>query len=89
MNACFDGEDEAKYAGWKKWAKAKLRVMTLRGLDPAALGSELVTHIVPDSTAWEAIKDIPEAEYEAEGGEEVIFKALDERFPVKNQTDRL
>ena len=74
----FDGEDEAKYAGWRKWAKAKLRVLSLRGLDPEALGSELVTYIVPDSTAWQAIQDIPEEEYECDGGDERLFQALDE-----------
>ena len=47
----FDGEDEAKYPAWMKWARAKLRVLKLKGLDEAALGSELVTYLVPDSTA--------------------------------------
>ena len=72
----FDGEDEAKYPAWRKWARAKLRVLKLKGLDEAALGSELLTYLVPDSTAWEVIKDIPEAKYECDGGEEVLFQAL-------------
>ena len=85
----FDGEDEGEYQSWKKWAKARLRVLRLKGLADAALGSELLTYEVPDSTAWEIIKDIPETEIDVEDGENAIYDALDSRYPEKDTTDRL
>ena len=79
----FTGEDESKFPGWKKWAKARLFRLETSGTEKKALGAELFGLLEPDSLAFEAVKDISEDVLFSEAGVKALWTMLEERFPEK------
>ena len=88
----FDGTQEEQYEAWKFWASAWLRQKRKYGeggeiVNEEDLTSSLITLIVPFSPAYDAIKHFKETELYAPGGYELVWAALNERFPAKVDID--
>ena len=88
----FDGVNEEQYEAWKFWASAWLRKKRVYGegglvINEEDLTSELITLIVPCSPAYDAIKHFKETQLYAPGGYELVWAALDARFPAKVDID--
>ena len=79
------GEDPQEYKRWKTWASNKL--LTLDKLPKAAKGAWIYTLLT--GKALECIEHLPQDAYQKEGGEQVIWDLLDQRFPIRDQTDEL
>ena len=91
----FDGTQEEAFPAWRMWAKAHLRTktkITEEGIvNEEELAAELVTLIVPESPAWEAIRHLSE-EMDTlvftPGGLQRVWDCLEERFPLKQIMNR-
>ena len=96
----FDGTQEEAFPAWRMWAKAHLRTRTrhVASLDGTMaleneeeLAAELITLIVPESPAWEAIRhlaDDMETMIFTRGGLQRVWECLEERFPLKQIMNR-
>ena len=80
-----DGEDPQEYKRWKTWASNKL--LTLDKLPKTAKGAWIYTLLT--GKALECIEHLAPEDYQKEGGEKVIWDLLDQRFPLRDQTDEL
>ena len=80
-----DGEDPQEYKRWKTWASNKL--LTLDKLPKTAKGAWIYTLLT--GKALECIEHLAPEDYQKEGGERVIWDLLDQRFPLRDQTDEL
>ncbi|CAK0846977.1 unnamed protein product [Prorocentrum cordatum] len=76
-----------EYKSWRRWIGAKLAVETSRGLAKEALGPLVLTLL--DDEAERACEHLELADIEKEGGADLIFQALEERFPDKEASDRI
>ena len=88
----FDGNNEEQCEAWKFWASAWLRQKRVYGeggqvTNEDDLTSALITLIVPFSPAYDAIKHFKETELYGEGGYDMVWAALNERFPAKVDID--
>ena len=82
------GPDASKeYRSWRKWARAYATVQKARGVPGAARGPLLFTLL--DDVAARAVETIDVDDLEVEGGENLNFDVLDERFPDLAAHDRL
>eukprot|EP00435_Cladocopium_sp_Y103_P032199 s207_g8.t1 len=80
-----DSEDSKEYKRWKTWCCNKL--LTLHKLPKSARGSYVYTLL--SGKALEAIEHLEPSTYQCDGGDEVIWKLLDSRFPQKEKVDEL
>eukprot|EP00435_Cladocopium_sp_Y103_P016050 s2207_g4.t1 len=81
-----EAEDGKEYLRWKTWCRNKL--LTLDKLPKNARGSYVYTLL--SGKALEAIEHLEPATYQCEGGgDDVIWKLLDARFPQKEKVDEL
>ena len=80
-----ESEDYKEYRRWKLWISNKL--LTLDKLPKEAYGSYLFTCLT--GKALEAVEHVEPSEYQKAGGETVLLKLLDARFPEKEKTDEL
>ena len=86
----FDGDGASPskdYERWKRWCRAFLVVQKAKGIPVEAHGSLIFALL--DGTALRALDTITMDRIEVAGGEDVIFQALDERFPAEASHDRL
>lgn len=86
----FDGDStnpSKDYECWRRWSRAYLTAQKAKGIPTEAHGSLLFALL--GGTALRALDSIPMDRIEQEGGEEVIFQVLDERFPAEATHDRL
>ena len=83
----FSGENEdyKEYRRWKLWLSNKL--LTLDKLPKEAYGSYMFTCL--SGKALEAVEHLDVSEYQKEGGDKVLWKLLDQRFPEKEKSDEL
>ena len=84
----FSGEDEdyKEYKRWKTWMSNKLLTLSEK-MPAAAKGAYVYTML--SGRALEAVEHLEVDEYQKEGGEQVLFKLLDIRFPSKDSADEL
>ncbi|CAK9116539.1 unnamed protein product, partial [Durusdinium trenchii] len=83
----FSGEDcdHREYRRWKQWVVNKMR--TMDKLDEAARGSFIWTLL--SGKALEVVEHLKEEDYQVKGGDLVIFKLLDRRWPELDRTDEI
>ena len=83
----FSGENEdgKEYLRWKVWISNKL--LTLDKIPANAKGAYVYTMLA--GKALECVEHLPTADYQKEGGEAVLFKLLDKRFPQKETSDEM
>ena len=84
----FDGNDEdvKEYRRWKVWVQNK--VLTLGDkVAKEARGAYVYTLLA--GKALECVEHLDPSEYQREGGDSVLFKLLDARFPQKDNTDEM
>ena len=84
----FSGDDSVdwrEYRRWKQWARNKMAVMDK--LPKEARGSFIWTLL--QGKALEVVEHLDGAEYQKEGGDEVLFKLLDARWPERERTDEI
>ena len=81
----FSGENEdgKEYRRWKLWLSHKFK--TLDKLQADARGPYLLTCL--SGKALETVEHVDPAEYQKDGGEQVLLRLLDARFPEHDQTD--
>ena len=87
---CFNGDGNsgaAEYKAWKRWARAALVVKKVGGMPPEALGPWIYTLL--DGQAALALESIEITDMCTDGGEELFFRELDQRFPDKVAADRM
>ena len=82
---CGESEDYKEYRRWKLWLSNKFK--TLDKLQPDARGPYLFTCLT--GKALETVEHVEPSEYQKDGGETVLLKLLDARFPERDQTDEL
>ena len=75
------------YKQWKRWARAYLKVQASRGMKEDAYGSVLYTLL--DGSALRAFDAVDMNDIEQDGGQDVVFQVLDERYPEEASHDRL
>ena len=75
------------YKQWKRWARAYLKVQASRGMKEDAFGSVLYTLL--DGAALRAFDAVDMNDIEQDGGQDVVFQVLDERYPEEASHDRL
>lgn len=80
-------EPQKEYKRWKRWSRAYLVVQRARGVSETALGAMLFTLL--DGAALRAFDATSMDEIEREGGQDLIYHVLDERFPEEAVHDRL
>ena len=80
-----DNEDSEEYRRFKVWCTNKM--MTMEKLPAKARGAYVYTLL--GGKALECIEHLSMEDYHIEQGDEVIWKLLDQRFPVKGKTDEL
>eukprot|EP00435_Cladocopium_sp_Y103_P021891 s1135_g5.t1 len=80
-----ENEDHREYRRWKLWLSNKL--LTLDELPKEAYGSYIFTCL--SGKALEAVEHLDVSEYQKAGGETVLWKLLDQRFPEKEKSDEL
>ena len=68
----------AEYKVWKRWARAALVVKKVGGLPPEALEPWIYT-----------LESVEITDMCTDGGEELVFRELDQRFPDKVAADRM
>ncbi len=73
----LDVTDESKCASWRRWARRGMQKLKLQGRDMKALGSELQCMLVPDSQAWDVIKDLEAGIIRQDDGADRIWELLD------------
>ena len=84
----FSGNDEdvKEYRRWKTWVVNKL----LRLGDKVSKGARgAFVYTLLQGKALECVEHLEVPEYQKEGGEKLLFKLLDERFPQKDNTDEM
>ena len=82
----FNGDGNsgaAEYKVWKRWDPAALVVKNVCGMPPKALGPWMYTLL--DGQAALALESIDIKDMCTEGGEDLVFQELDQRFPNKVQ----
>ena len=84
-NLSGENEDYKAYRRWKLWLSNKL--LTLDKLPKEAYGSYMFTCL--SGKALEAVEHLDVSEYQKEGGDKVLWKLLDQRFPEKEKSDEL
>ena len=83
-----DGADPQKeYKRWKRWSRAYLTVQRAKGTPEAAMGSLLFTLL--DGSALRAFDATNMDDLEVEGGQDVVYQVLDDRYPEESSHDRL
>ena len=80
-----DNEDSEEYRRFKVWCTNKM--ITMEKLPAKARGAYVYTLL--GGKALECIEHLSMEDYHIEQGDEVIWKLLDQRFPVKGKTDEL
>ena len=80
-----DNADYKEYRRWKVWAINKMR--TMDRLEKSSRGSFIWTLL--QRRALEIVEQLKPEEYQIEGGEEVLFKLLDQRWPGKGRHDEM
>ena len=81
LNKRFDGDGNsgaAEYKEWKRWARAALVVENVGDVPPEALGPWIC--ILLDGQAELALESIEIKDICVDGGEELVFRELDQRF---------
>lgn len=81
-----ESEDGKEYKRWKQSVTNKL--MTLQEKLPAKAHGAYVYTLL-GGKALETVEHLEDSEFHREGGEKVLFKLLDERFPTKDSADEL
>ena len=83
-----DGADPQKeYKRWKRWSRAYLTVQRAKGTPETAMGSLLFTLL--DGSALRAFDATNMDDLEVDGGQDVIYQVLDDRYPEESSHDRL
>eukprot|EP00435_Cladocopium_sp_Y103_P006224 s2324_g2.t1 len=84
---CFSGEseDHREYKRWKLWLLNKFQ--TLDKLPKEARGAYLFTCL--SGKALETVEHVDPSTYQREGGDTILLKLLDARFPERDETDEL
>lgn len=83
-----DGADPQKeYKRWKRWSRAYLTVQRAKGTPETALGSLLFTLL--DGSALRAFDATNMDDLEVDGGQDVVYQVLDDRYPEESTHDRL
>ena len=83
-----DGADPQKeYKRWKRWSRAYLTVQRAKGTPEAAMGSLLFTLL--DGSALRAFDATNMDDLEVEGGQDVVYQVLGDRYPEESSHDRL
>ena len=83
-----DGSGPQKeYKRWKRWSRAYLTVQKAKGTPDEALGSLLFTLL--DGSALRAFDSTNMDDLEVEGGQDVVYQVLDDRYPEASTHDRL
>ncbi len=83
-----DGSDPQKeYKRWKRWSRAYLTVQKAKGTPDEALGSLLFTLL--DGSALRAFDSTNMDDLEVDGGQDVVYQVLDDRYPEESTHDRL
>ncbi|CAJ1407221.1 unnamed protein product [Effrenium voratum] len=84
----FSGEteDAREYKRWKTWVSNKLLTLDTK-VPEAARGAYVYTLL--SGKALESIEHLEPEEYQKKGGEQVIFRILDARFPQKDVSDEM
>ena len=84
----FSGEteDSREYKRWKTWVSNKL--LTLESKIPAAAQGAYVYTLL-SGKALEAVEHLDASEYQVDGGDQVLFRILDARFPQKDASDEM
>ena len=77
------GKTTREYRRWKLWLSNKFK--TLDKLQADARGPYLLTCL--SGKALETVEHVDPAEYQKDGGEQVLLRLLDARFPEHDQTD--
>ena len=80
-----DNEDSKEYQRWKTWVRNK--ILTMDKLPKSAAGAFIFTLLT--GKALDCVEHLPAESYQKEGGDEVLLKLLDRRFPEKDKTDEL
>ena len=80
-----DDVDHREYKRWKQWVINKMNVM--EKLPKSARGSFVWTLL--QGRALEVVEHLSDADYQKEGGDDVIFQLLDERWPQKERSDEM
>ena len=80
-----DNEDSKEYQRWKTWVRNK--ILTMDKLPKSAAGAFIFTLLT--GKALDCVEHLPAETYQKEGGDEVLLKLLDRRFPEKDKTDEL
>ena len=74
-----------EYRRFKTWCSNKM--MTMDKLPKTARGAFVMTLL--SGKALECVEHLEMTEYQCEGGDETIWKLLDQRFPSKDKSDEL
>eukprot|EP00435_Cladocopium_sp_Y103_P061236 s2072_g22.t2 len=80
-----DDIDYREYRRWRQWAVNRMNVMDK--LPVKARGSFVWTLL--QGRALEIVEHLKEEEYQCEGGDQVIFALLDQRWPQKDRSDEM
>eukprot|EP00435_Cladocopium_sp_Y103_P020594 s2229_g5.t1 len=80
-----ESEDYREYRRWKLWLVNKFQ--TLDKLPKEARGSYLFTCL--SGKALETVEHVDPATYQKDGGDALLLKLLDARFPERDETDEL
>ena len=81
-----DGDtDHKEYQRWKTWTRNKMLVMDK--LPKSARGSFVWTLL--HGRALEVVEHLKPEEYQKDGGEEVLFALLDQRWPIKDKAEEI
>ena len=75
------------YKSWRRWAEAKLIVEKSKGTAEEALGPLLLTLL--DGEAAEAVEHLTLKALSSSGGEQLLLTTLAERFPERENADRV
>lgn len=83
----FSGDDldSKAYRRWKLWCQAKM--MSMRDLNKKQRGP--FVYCLLDGLALETVEHVKLEELAADDGDQVIWSALDDRFPDRLQHDHL
>lgn len=82
----FSGEDDdagKALRRWKTWAQAKM--MTMKDLKPNQKGPWLLTLL--DARAWDCCEHLTLDQLAVDGGDSLLWQALEARFPEKEEQD--
>lgn len=80
-----ENEDSKEYQRWKTWVRNK--ILTMDKLPKSAAGAFIFTLLT--GKALDCVEHLAPEAYQKEGGDDVLLKILDSRFPEKDKTDEL